>query len=82
MNMLNAVCRVFGSSKQEGPRNAQSDRDIVRGIVGCFSERNVSLQTGQYITQEDIAQVRDEILQHNFRKEGAAQVRDKISPTR
>ncbi len=45
-----------------------ADKELVRRLVALHSEGNASLYMGNYITQEDVNQMRKEVLGHDFKK--------------
>lgn len=60
MNPLRAI-RAF-----LGRRPAPSDDAVVREVVRSVGRDEVSLSFGLYITDEDIARMKAEVLAHDF----------------
>ena len=71
MNLVSVFRDAFGA-RQAPPHVAAPDvpsaRAIIRGIVSRYSEGNVSLQAGQYITEQDVARVMEELRNYHFKE--------------
>ncbi len=45
-----------------------SDREIVQSVVATVASDEVSLHQGHFITEDDVAKLRAEVLAHDFQR--------------